>query len=71
MRERPESSQELERLPRAFLTDCVERWPFPNPLDSGSDGLLAYGGDLQYERLLSAYAQGIFLCNRRSQRVEI
>ncbi|MEE3328497.1 MAG: leucyl/phenylalanyl-tRNA--protein transferase [Myxococcota bacterium] len=42
------------------MAACVERWPFPNPLEAGSDGLLAYGGDLQSERLLAAYAQGIF-----------
>ena len=60
MCERPESSQDLEWLPRDFVTGCVDRWPFPNPLESGSEGLLAYGGDLQSERLLSAYAQGIF-----------
>jgi len=39
--------------------------PFPNPekalgAGSGAPGLLAVGGDLRVERLLSAYAQGIF-----------
>jgi len=33
---------------------------FPNPLDAEDDGLLAVGGDLSYERLISAYRQGIF-----------
>lgn len=34
--------------------------PFPDPRESGEEGLVAYGGDLLPERLLSAYAQGIF-----------
>jgi len=35
--------------------------PFPDPLDARrDDGLLAWGGDLQPERLLNAYRQGIF-----------
>lgn len=33
---------------------------FPNPNNAAEDGLLAVGGDLSSERLLSAYAQGIF-----------
>lgn len=33
---------------------------FPDPADSDPDGLLAVGGDLSPERLLLAYAQGIF-----------
>ncbi|WED43781.1 leucyl/phenylalanyl-tRNA--protein transferase [Legionella cardiaca] len=33
---------------------------FPDPLNSDSQGLLAVGGDLSPERLLSAYRQGIF-----------
>lgn len=35
--------------------------PFPDPLSSRrEDGLLAWGGDLEPERLLNAYRQGIF-----------
>lgn len=34
--------------------------PFPDPRDCGSEGLVAYGGDLFPERLVSAYAHGIF-----------
>ena len=33
---------------------------FPDPAMAESDGLLAIGGDLSVERLLLAYAQGIF-----------
>ena len=33
---------------------------FPDPGDAEEDGLLAVGGDLSPERLLEAYAQGIF-----------
>jgi leucyl/phenylalanyl-tRNA--protein transferase len=33
---------------------------FPNPEEADPDGLLAVGGDLSPERLISAYAQGIF-----------
>lgn len=33
---------------------------FPNPADAHKTGLLAWGGDLNKDRVLSAYAQGIF-----------
>jgi leucyl/phenylalanyl-tRNA--protein transferase len=33
---------------------------FPNPRDASDEGLLAYGGDLSSNRLLSAYKKGIF-----------
>jgi leucyl/phenylalanyl-tRNA--protein transferase len=45
-------SSELERI--------VEPIPFPDPARADADGLLGYGGDLCPERLLSAYARGIF-----------
>ncbi len=35
-------------------------YPFPNPRKADADGLVAYGGDLHPDRLLAAYAQGIF-----------
>lgn len=35
-------------------------WAFPDPNLADADGLVAYGGDLRPERLLAAYAQGIF-----------
>ena len=42
------------------LREISRRWSFPDPREADADGLLAYGGDLRAERLLSAYAQGIF-----------
>jgi leucyl/phenylalanyl-tRNA--protein transferase len=42
------------------LAQIVEAVPFPDPAHADAAGLLAYGGDLQPERLLSAYARGIF-----------
>ncbi len=33
---------------------------FPDPSIASKEGLLAYGGDLQPQRLLAAYTQGIF-----------
>ncbi|NJB66608.1 leucyl/phenylalanyl-tRNA--protein transferase [Desulfobaculum xiamenense] len=33
---------------------------FPDPEEAGPDGLLAFGGDLSPERLVAAYANGIF-----------
>ncbi|MDB6126008.1 MAG: aat [Pedosphaera sp.] len=34
--------------------------PFPDPRSAGDQGLVAIGGDLSVERLLSAYRSGIF-----------
>ncbi len=42
----------MYRLPRAPV--------FPEPSEADADGLLAVGGDLSPERLLEAYAAGIF-----------
>jgi leucyl/phenylalanyl-tRNA--protein transferase len=44
----------------ALLDQIVQALPFPAPESSDETGLLAYGGDLGPERLLSAYAQGAF-----------
>ena len=33
---------------------------FPNPREAGEEGLLAYGGDLNPNRILKAYRNGIF-----------
>ena len=44
-------------MPVYLLTDEPV---FPNPGLADEDGLLAVGGDLSTERLLNAYAQGIF-----------
>ncbi|MBN2768602.1 MAG: leucyl/phenylalanyl-tRNA--protein transferase [Campylobacterales bacterium] len=35
-------------------------YTFPNPREACDDGLLAYGGDLHPQRILSAYEAGIF-----------
>ena len=40
------------------LTD--NPWLFPHPAWAGPDGLLAVGGDLSVERLVTAYSRGIF-----------
>ncbi len=37
-----------------------DKYIFPNPYKATDHGLLAWGGDLCIERLLSAYTQGIF-----------
>jgi len=42
-----------------WLRELVRTYPFPD-LPEGSDGLLAWGGDLRPERLLAGYAQGVF-----------
>jgi leucyl/phenylalanyl-tRNA---protein transferase len=38
----------------------TSRIAFPEPHEADADGLLAYGGDLGPQRLLTAYAMGIF-----------
>jgi leucyl/phenylalanyl-tRNA--protein transferase len=43
-----------------LLQRLVEAIPFPSPRRAQERGLLAYGGDLGPERLLAAYAQGVF-----------
>ncbi len=35
-------------------------YTFPNPRDASKEGLVAWGGDLNPNRILSAYRQGIF-----------
>ncbi len=35
-------------------------YTFPNPRDSSKEGLIAWGGDLTPNRVISAYLQGIF-----------
>ncbi len=50
-----------KRWPQAdSLSELVRSLPFPDPRQAGPDGLLAYGGDLAAERLVAAYAQGVF-----------
>jgi leucyl/phenylalanyl-tRNA--protein transferase len=43
-----------------LIQRLVAEIPFPSPAKATGDGLIAYGGDLQPERLIAAYAQGIF-----------
>jgi leucyl/phenylalanyl-tRNA--protein transferase len=57
--EREPDAAEL-RTTRELAEALARAFPFPDPRASDERGLLAYGGDLAPERLLSAYAQGIF-----------
>jgi leucyl/phenylalanyl-tRNA--protein transferase len=50
----------MNRSSRRLIAELVRAFPFPDPRDSDGRGLIAYGGDLGPERLLAAYAQGIF-----------
>jgi len=43
-----------------FLNGLVVTVEFPDPSTANEDGLLAVGGDLEPETLLSAYSRGIF-----------
>jgi leucyl/phenylalanyl-tRNA--protein transferase len=38
----------------------IRQFRFPDPRKADAEGLIAYGGDLHPERVLAAYAQGIF-----------
>jgi leucyl/phenylalanyl-tRNA--protein transferase len=42
------------------MPHIISRFAFPDPNQTDADGLVAYGGDLSPQRLLAAYAQGIF-----------
>lgn len=44
-------------MPRRRFTSGLA---FPDPRQADADGLVAYGGDLSPQRVLAAYAQGIF-----------
>lgn len=48
------------RTTRGLIAELVRALPFPDPRQVDSQGLLAYGGDLSPERLIAAYAQGVF-----------
>lgn len=50
----------MNRTTRALVDALVRAFPFPDPQRADRRGLLAYGGDLEPERLLAAYAQGVF-----------
>ncbi len=43
-----------------FITEIGMPHIFPNPKEGSNEGLLAYGGDLNPNRLLTAYRNGIF-----------
>lgn len=43
-----------------FTLFCSESFYFPDVSEADDDGLLAIGGDLQPQRLISAYSRGIF-----------
>ena len=58
--ERSEGARQCRLVPPEFLSNLVDQNPFPDPRQANSDGLLAYGGGLEPERLLAAYAQGVF-----------
>lgn len=50
----------MNRTTRALVDALVRAHPFPDPDAADRRGLLAWGGDLEPERLLAAYAQGVF-----------
>ncbi len=50
----------MNRSTRALVDELARAYPFPDPRSADRRGLLAYGGDLEPERLLAAYAQGVF-----------
>ena len=50
----------MNRSTRALVEELVRAFPFPAPGEGDGRGLVAYGGDLEPERLLAAYAQGVF-----------
>jgi len=43
-----------------ILRRLTQEFPFPDPNEADAEGLVAYGGDLHPQRVLAAYAQGIF-----------
>ena len=47
-------------LPANAIAKIARAYPFPDPLEADRRGLIGYGGDLSPERLIAAYAQGIF-----------
>jgi leucyl/phenylalanyl-tRNA--protein transferase len=45
---------------RPLVRSVVRMQRFPDPSEATEDGLLAWGGDLSADRLVAAYASGIF-----------
>lgn len=58
--ERDAVSESSPRTTRGLIEELVRALPFPDPRGVDPQGLLAYGGDLSPERLIAAYAQGVF-----------
>ena len=58
--ERDAMSEGAQRTTRGLIEELVRALPFPDPREVDQQGLLAYGGDLSPERLIAAYAQGVF-----------
>lgn len=50
----------MNRSTRELVAELARAYPFPDPREGDGRGLLGYGGDLVPERLLAAYAQGVF-----------
>ncbi|MEM9176071.1 MAG: leucyl/phenylalanyl-tRNA--protein transferase [Myxococcota bacterium] len=53
-------SESGPRTTQGLIEELVRALPFPDPREVDAQGLLAYGGDLSPERLIAAYAQGVF-----------
>jgi len=60
VKERSAGERQCRLIPPEFIAELSGQHPFPDPRSGHSDGLLAYGGDLEPGRLLAAYAQGLF-----------
>ena len=56
----PPPGRAPRRVPFEALGPLIEAYPFPDPSEANRRGLLAQGGDLSPERLIAAYAQGVF-----------
>jgi leucyl/phenylalanyl-tRNA--protein transferase len=56
----PPPAQTPRLLPADALRPLVDAYPFPDPMQADARGLIGFGADLRPERLISAYAQGIF-----------
>lgn len=54
------SERGVRRLPPEVVRETARSFSFPDPRRAEPEGLLAYGGDLSPERLIAAYARGIF-----------
>lgn len=54
------SERGVRLLRPEIIREVARAHPFPDPRRATPEGLLAYGGDLTPERLLAAYAQGVF-----------